>query len=70
MLHTKETGIAAIRRWKAGRAAPRWDAGPSGTGTFAEDLALFERQVRDEAGLRVGASGRKPPTSVPANTAA
>lgn len=68
MLHTKETGIAAIRRWKAGRAAPRWDAVPPGAGTFAEDLALFERQVRDEAGLRVGGPGQSPVP--PADTAA
>lgn len=43
------SGLSGVSRWEAGRARP--DLGPAHHATkrtFDEDLALFERQVRDE----------------------
>ena len=41
---------SAMQRWGAGRSALRWGAGAAGAKrTFEDDLALFERQVREEA---------------------
>lgn len=70
MFHKRETRTAAMRRWKTGRDGPRWGAGFRGPDTFAEDLALFEQQVRDEAGQRNGPRTRPAPSVPPATTAA
>ena len=47
--------VTSLRGWKSGRGGFRWDRGSSAVGrSFDEDLALFERQVREEAGERTG----------------
>ena len=48
---------ANVSRWKAERGGLLWGRGPSVAGrSFEEDLALFERQVREEAGQKNGRS--------------
>ena len=43
------TGNSVTLRWSAGRTPLRWrTASSKGRRTFEDDLALFERQVRDE----------------------
>ncbi len=40
---------SAMQRWSAGRSPLLWNAGtPGAKWTFEDDLALFERQVREE----------------------
>ena len=56
MFHKRKTGTAVIYRWKAERNGPRWGAVSRGKVSFAEDLALFERQVRDETGRKDGSA--------------
>ena len=52
--HEKARG-ANVSRWKAKHGGLPWGLGPSTGGrTFEEDLALFERQVREEAGQENG----------------
>jgi hypothetical protein len=54
--HEKARG-ANVSRWKAERGGLPWGCGPSvGGRSFEEDLALFERQVREEAGQKNGRS--------------
>jgi hypothetical protein len=49
--------IADISRWKSERGGLFWGRGPSVVGgSFEEDLALFERQVREEAGEGTGST--------------
>ena len=50
----KKTGGAEIRRWKAERRGSRKFAASAGKDRFDEDLALFERQAREEAGRKNG----------------
>ena len=51
----EKTQTTSVRRWKAERGGLLRDRVLSTTeNTFAEDLALFERQVREEAGERAG----------------
>ena len=53
MLHQspEKTQATNVRRWKAERGGLLWSRAPSVIGnSFDEDLALFERQVREEAG--------------------
>lgn len=57
MLHRgSEKGRATdIRCWKLGRGGLPRGGGQAVVGrSFEEDLALFERQVREEAGERAG----------------
>jgi hypothetical protein len=59
MLHEghEKAKISTISRWKAERGGLPWGLSPSTGGrTFEEDLALFERQVREEAGQKNGRS--------------
>ncbi len=47
------TGSSAMLRWSAGRTPLRWRTTSSREKrTFEDDLALFERQVRDETRRR------------------
>ena len=57
MLHEghQRTRGANVSRWKSERGGLLWGRGPSVAGrSFEEDLALFEQQVREEAGQRNG----------------
>jgi hypothetical protein len=57
MLHqgAEKTQFTNVRRWKSERGWLLRDRGPSVVGrTFDEDLALFERQVSEEAGEEAG----------------
>lgn len=55
MVHPGETGIPGMRRRGSDRTPLRWGAGlPSEGRTFDEELALFERQVREEKRERPG----------------
>ncbi len=57
MLHEahEKARSANVSRRKAERGGLPWGLGPSTGGrTFEEDLALFERQVREEAGQKNG----------------
>ncbi len=59
MLHEghERTRGANVSRWKSERGGLLWGRGPSVAGrSFEEDLALFERQVREEAGQKNGRS--------------
>ncbi len=70
MLHQEQekTRVANLSRWKSERGALPWGRGPLVAGrSFEEDLALFERQVREEAGERAGRpAGLKPPAKLSA----
>ena len=59
---------ANVGQRKAGRGGLPWDRGPSVAGrSFEEDLALFERQAREEAGQRSGRSAAPlPPAALSA----
>lgn len=47
------TRNSVMQRWSAGRTPLRWDAASSpARRTFEDDLALFERQVENEARRR------------------
>ncbi len=53
MLHEgqEKARISNVSRWKFERGGLPWGRGPSVVGrSFEEDLALFERQVSEEAG--------------------
>lgn len=57
MLHQdgEKTQVTNIGRWKSERGGLLRGRGPSVVGrSFEEDLALFERQAREEAGERAG----------------
>ncbi len=57
MLHQdqEKTQITNVSRWKSERGGLLRGHGPSVIGrSFEEDLALFERQVREESGERTG----------------
>lgn len=60
----EEKRATNISRWKAERGGILRGCGPSLAGrSFDEDLALFERQVREEAGRL---AGRVPPAALSA----
>lgn len=68
MLHQGHEGarIADIGRWKSERGGLLWGRGPYVVGrSFEEDLALFERQVREEAGVRTGSTAAPVPAATP-----
>ena len=51
----QKTPDTNVGRWKSERGGPLRGRGPSVAGrSFEEDLALFERQAREEAGERAG----------------
>ena len=57
MLHQdgEKTQFTNVGRWKSERGGLLRDRVPSVVGrSFEEDLALFERQAREEAGERAG----------------
>lgn len=57
MLHQdgEKTQVTNVGRWKSERGGLLRGRGPSVVGhSFEEDLALFERQAREEAGERAG----------------
>ncbi len=63
--HEKARG-ANVSRWKSERGGLLWDRGPSLVGrSFEEDLALFERQVREEAGEGTGSTAALVPAATP-----
>lgn len=70
MLHEsyERARSANVSRWKAERGGLPWGLGTSTGGrAFEEDLALFERQVREEAGQKSGRSAAPfPPAALSA----
>ncbi len=57
MLHQdgEKTQVTNVGRWKSERGGLLRGRGPSVVGrSFEEDLALFERQAREEVGQRAG----------------
>lgn len=62
MLHHGEAGMAGMRRRRLAPRPLRRGTGylPEGR-TFEEDLALFERQVWEEAGWGYGAAVERAP---------
>jgi hypothetical protein len=62
----KRARFADINRWRSERGGLLWDRGPSMVGrSFEEDLALFERQVREEAGEGTGSTAALVPAATP-----
>lgn len=70
MLHQgqEKTRATNVSRWKSGRGGLLRGRVPSVVGSsFEEDLELFERQVREEAGERSDRpTGLVPPAALPA----
>jgi hypothetical protein len=63
--HERARG-ANVSRWKSERGGLLWDRSPSVAGrSFEEDLALFERQVREEAGQENGRTVALSPPAAP-----
>ncbi|MBA3795205.1 MAG: hypothetical protein H0X19_13875, partial [Rubrobacter sp.] len=51
----EKTQVTNVGRWKSERGGLLRGRGPSVVGrSFEEDLALFERQAREEVGERAG----------------
>ena len=57
--------VANTSRWKFERGGLPWGRGPSVAGrSFEEDLALFERQVSEEAGEKSASNAAPVSTAV------
>ena len=71
MLHRGGANMTGMRRWGWDRPRPRWGADLSPEQrTFDEELALFERQARDEAGRGAGSIGDERTSGTSEGTAA